>query len=310
MIYTITFNPAIDYVVNVSNYCEGKVNRTTAEKIMPGGKGINVSVVLKNLGIENTALGFKAGFTGDEIERLLRNDGIKTDFIPLKDGCSRINIKLKAKTETEINAQGPQIDADAINDLYEKLYMLCDGDFLVLAGSIPKGLPDTMYCDIMRGLSGKKINFVVDAEKTLLEAVLEYKPFLIKPNHHELGEIFGRQLTDKVEIARCAKELQKRGARNVFVSMAGEGGILAAESGDVMYTKAPEGKVINSTGAGDSAVAGFIAGYMADNDLKKAFLTGICAGSASAFSTELATKEEILSLMHGVRNVEYMEIRS
>ena len=306
MIYTITFNPAIDYIVNVDNYREGIVNRTNGEKVLAGGKGINVSMVLGNLGVENTALGFVAGFTGNEIERVLNELSVKTDFIHLKNGFSRINIKLKADKETEINGQGPQIDTDALDELYKRLDGLKDGDCLVLAGSIPKGISDTVYCDMMKRLFGKNIKIVVDAEKTLLEKTLEYKPFLIKPNHHELGAIFDKELQNKYEVAECAVLLHKKGAKNVFVSMAGDGGVLVTENGQAMYLDAPKGKVINSTGAGDSAVAGFIAGYIENESYEKAFIRGICAGSASAFSHDLASKAEIDTLEAQIKEIEYI----
>ena len=296
MIYTITFNPALDYIIHIDDYCEGIVNRTSEEKFLPGGKGINVSVVLKNLGIDSTAMGYTAGFTGKEIERMLAQQGVTTDFIQLLNGMSRINVKLKSKVETEINAQGPQISKEAINELLDKLSALSEGDYLVLAGSIPKSVPDSIYCDIMKLLHDKKINFVVDAEKSLLMNTLEHKPFLIKPNHHELGEIFSKELKDKKEIAEYACILQQRGAKNVFVSMSKAGGLLVTEDGKTMFCTPPEGNVVNSTGAGDSAVAGFLAGYINSGNYEEALLLGLCSGSASAFSQNLATKEEIEKL--------------
>ena len=249
MIYTITFNPAIDYIVNVPDYKSGAVNRSSSDKVLAGGKGINVSTVLNNLGCENTALGFTAGFTGNEIKRILSGMGVKTDFIELQEGYTRINVKLKSSEETEINGQGPDISEDEIERLMKKLDSLEDGDYLVLAGSIPKSLPDSIYCDIMKRLSEKKLNIVVDATGDLLVNVLEYHPFLIKPNNHELGEIFGRELKTDEEITECAKELQKKGARNVLVSMAGDGAILVSEDGNVLKSLPPQGKVVNSTGA-------------------------------------------------------------
>lgn len=296
MIYTLTFNPALDYILKIPDYCEGNVNRPTEESYLPGGKGINVSVVLSNLNIKNTALGYIGGFTGREIEHSLKNQGIDTDFITLENGISRINVKLKAQKETEINAKGPEITSRDIDILFEKLSHLKDGDFLVLAGSIPKGVPDTIYSDIIKSLSDKKINFVVDAEKELLEKVLEFKPFLIKPNHHELGDMFGKALKSKEEVAKHAVILRNRGAQNVLVSMAGDGGVLADENGKVMFCPAPEGAVINSTGAGDSTVAGFLSGYLSSKNTEKAFLTALCAGSASTFSETLATADEIKAL--------------
>ena len=301
MIYTITFNPAIDYIVSVPDYKSGAVNRSSSDKVLAGGKGINVSTVLNNLGCENTALGFTAGFTGNEIKRILSGMGVKTDFIELQEGYTRINVKLKSSEETEINGQGPDISEDEIERLMKKLDSLEDGDYLVLAGSIPKSLPDSIYCDIMKRLSEKKLNIVVDATGDLLVNVLEYHPFLIKPNNHELGEIFGRELKTDEEITECAKELQKKGARNVLVSMAGDGAILVSEDGNVLKSLPPQGKVVNSTGAGDSMVAGFIAGYLEGKEYKKAFLMGLSAGSVSAFSEDLATREEIIRTYNTIK---------
>jgi 1-phosphofructokinase len=301
MIYTITFNPAIDYIVSVADYRGGAVNRSSSEKLLAGGKGINVSTVLMNLGHENTALGFLAGFTGDEIRRILDEMGVKTDFIELKDGYTRINVKLKCAEETEINGQGPAITNDALNELMNKLDALQDGDFLVLAGSIPSTLPDTVYCDIMARLSDKKLNIVVDATGELLVNVLKYHPFLIKPNNHELGEIFGKVLKSDEEIIECAKALQEKGARNILVSMAGDGGIFIGENGEIIKSLPPQGKVVNSTGAGDSMVAGFIAGYLETGDYKTAFLMGLSAGSASAFSENLATGEEVRTIYNTIK---------
>lgn len=301
MIYTITFNPAIDYIVSVPDYKSGAVNRSSSDKVLAGGKGINVSTVLNNLGCENTALGFTAGFTGNEIKRILSGMGVKTDFIELQEGYTRINVKLKSSEETEINGQGPDISEDEIERLMKKLDSLEDGDYLVLAGSIPKSLPDSIYCDIMKRLSEKKLNIVVDATGDLLVNVLEYHPFLIKPNNHELGEIFGRELKTDEEITECSKELQKKGARNVLVSMAGDGAILVSEDGNVLKSLPPQGKVVNSTGAGDSMVAGFIAGYLEGKEYKKAFLMGLSAGSASAFSEDLATREEIIRTYNTIK---------
>ena len=296
MIYTITFNPALDYIMLVLRCVEGEVNRTESEKIMAGGKGINVSIVLNNMGVENTALGFISGFTGGEIESILNKMGCKTDFIRLDNGFSRINVKIKSDKETEINGQGPHISDEAVKKLYEKLDTLSDGDTLVLAGSIPSTLPDSIYCEIMDYLKDKKLNIVVDATRDLLVNVLKYKPFLIKPNNHELGEIFGVELKTRDEVVPYAKKMQEMGARNVLVSMAGEGAVLADENGEVYESEAPKGKLVNSTGAGDSMVAGFLAGYMERKDFLYAFKMGLSAGSASAFSEDLATKEEILKV--------------
>lgn len=297
MIYTVTFNPSLDYVVTVEHFTCGIVNRTKNEKMLPGGKGVNVSMVLKNLGHENTAFGFLAGFTGRELQRLLEEKGIETDFIAVEEGMSRINVKLRSDMESEINGQGPGISKEDIGKLYEKLDALQDGDILVLAGSIPDVMPGSMYMDIMKYLQGRKLKIVVDATRDLLVNVLQYHPFLIKPNHHELGEIFGVTLKDRDEVIPYAKKMQEMGARNVLVSMAGEGAVLVAEDGSIYKAKAPEGKVRNSVGAGDSMVAGFLAGFLESGDYETAFLMGLCAGSASAFSEDLATKEEVQALM-------------
>lgn len=297
MIYTVTFNPAIDYVMHTGILMPGEVNRSSSEEIYYGGKGINVSVVLRSLGIHSTALGFIAGFVGDEIEKGLKKSGINTDFIRLEKGCSRINVKLKSDSETDINAQGPEITEKALNQLYEKLSCLNEGDMLVLAGSIPGSLPKDIYEKIMKSLSGKKIKFVVDATGDLLLNVLSYKPFLIKPNHIELGEIFGRTLCSDSEIAECAKILKERGAENVLVSMAASGSILLDENNRLHRLPAHPGKVINSVGAGDSMVAGFIAGYLRDGSFETAHKTASAAGSATAFSNGLAGEKEIQSLL-------------
>lgn len=296
MIYTITFNPALDYIMVVPSCRSGEVNRTESEKIMAGGKGINVSIVLNNMGVENTALGFISGFTGGAIENILADMNCKTDFIKLDNGFSRINVKIKSDTETEINGQGPDISDDAVKKLYEKLDSLNDGDTLVLAGSIPSSLSDSIYCEIMDYLKDKKLNIVVDATKDLLVNVLKYKPFLVKPNNHEIGEIFGVELKTRSEVVPYAKKMQKMGAKNVLVSMAGEGAVFVGENGEVYESEAPKGKLVNSTGAGDSMVAGFLAGYMEKQDFMYALKMGLSAGSASAFSENLATKEEILNV--------------
>ena len=296
MIYTITFNPALDYIMVVPSCRNGEVNRTESEKIMAGGKGINVSIVLNNMGVENTALGFISGFTGGAIENILADMNCKTDFIKLDNGFSRINVKIKSDTETEINGQGPDISDGAVKKLYEKLDSLNDGDTLVLAGSIPSSLFDSIYCEIMDYLKDKKLNIVVDATKDLLVNVLKYKPFLVKPNNHEIGEIFGVELKTRSEVVPYAKKMQEMGAKNVLVSMAGEGAVFVGENGEVYESEAPKGKLVNSTGAGDSMVAGFLAGYMEKQDFMYALKMGLSAGSASAFSENLATKEEILNV--------------
>ena len=297
MIYTVTFNPSLDYIVSVDNFTCGIVNRTTDEIIFPGGKGINVSMVLKNLGFENTALGFLAGFTGNRIQDLLEEKGVRADFISVEKGISRINVKLRSNEETEINGQGPAIAEADIKKLYEKLDTLSDGDILVLAGSIPDVMPGSMYMDIMRHLQNKDLKIVVDATKDLLVNVLQYHPFLIKPNNHELGEMFGVTLKTRDEIVTYAKKLQEMGAKNVLVSMAGDGAILLTEDGIIYKAKPPKGKVLNSVGAGDSMVAGFLTGYLNTGEYEKAFRLGVVTGSATAFQYWLATKEDIVALM-------------
>lgn len=301
MIYTVTFNPSLDYVVSVENFQLGFTNRTDSESLLPGGKGINVSIVLKNLGVENTALGFVAGFTGDEICRKIEQTGIKNDFIKVGCGFSRINLKLKNIEGTEINGQGPDIGADKVELLFGKLDCLKKGDVLVLAGSIPATIPDDIYRDILKYLRGRGILVVVDATKDLLVNVLEYHPFLIKPNNHELGDIFGVTLKTRDEVVSYGKKLQKRGARNVLISMAGEGAVLVAENGEVYKIAAPQGEVKNAVGAGDSMVAGFLAGWMERQDYRHAFCMGVAAGSASAFSENLATNEEIRIMYQQVK---------
>ncbi len=293
MIYTVTFNPSLDYIVSINDFKLGKTNRTTSEQMLAGGKGINVSTVLTNLGIENTALGFVAGFMGDEIERKAKEDGIRCDFIHLQEGCSRINVKMKDFDGTEINGMGPAIDDAAVELLMSQLRSLKQGDVLVLAGSIPSSMRDSIYRDIMSELKNKGIHFVVDATKDLLLNVLEFHPFLIKPNNHELGEIFGVELTTRESVVPYAKKLQEMGARNVLVSMAGEGAVLIDERGGVHMMAAPKGTLVNAVGAGDSMVAGFLAGWFQKKDYTHAFKMGVAAGSASAFSELLATKEDI-----------------
>lgn len=297
MIYTVTFNPSLDYIVSVDHFETGRVNRTTRELMFPGGKGINVSLVLKNLGLDSTALGFMAGFTGKEIERLLDVQDVHSDFIPVASGISRINVKLRSDEESEINGMGPGIGAAEIDKLYQKLDALKEGDILVLAGSIPSVMPETMYRDIMERLKNRGIRIVVDATKDLLHMVLPLHPFLVKPNNHELGEIYGVKLTTKEEVIPYARRMQSEGAVNVLISMAGEGALLVAEDGNVYQSMPPKGKVKNSVGAGDSMVAGFIAGYLKSGSYEEAFYTGLCTGSASAFSDNLATRDEVNGLL-------------
>ena len=297
MIYTVKFNPSLDYIVSVRNFEEGNVNRATDEMILPGGKGINVSIVLNNLGMESHLLGFIAGFTGKEIERMVSDDGCISEFIKVDNGLSRINVKMRSEKESEINGIGPEISNSEMTQLLDKLDKLKEGDVLVLAGSIPASIPDTIYYDIMKMLSDRKIMIVVDATKDLLLNVLPLHPFLIKPNKQELAEMMNLENLSKEDIVKNAFELQKRGAGNVLVSMAGEGAILVTEDGKVYSSEAHKGKVVNSVGAGDSMVAGFIYGYLKNKDYKEAFETGLCAGSASAFSENLATKEQVEELL-------------
>ncbi len=297
MIYTVTLNPSLDYVMQTENFQLGVVNRTIREEILAGGKGINVSIVLKNLGINSIALGFVAGFTGDEIERSVRRYDLNTDFVRLSDGLSRINVKLKSKEETEINAQGPKIQDKDVAVLFHKLDKLTSGDVLVLCGSIPNSLSNDIYDKIITYLQGRDVLFVVDATKELLRNVLKHKPFLIKPNHLELSELFGKTLTSREELISHAIKLKDEGAQNILISMAGEGAILITEDGSIFDRKAPKGIVVNSVGAGDSMVAGFLAGYLQNHNYEDALTMGIAAGSASAFSKEFATIEEVNKLL-------------
>lgn len=293
MVYTVTFNPSLDYIVTVEPMRLGATNRTSYEQTLPGGKGINVSFVLKNLGIDSTALGFLAGFVGEEIERRVKAEGIRTRFLKLHEGVSRINVKIQNVEGTEINGRGPDISKEKAKELRELLYALHEGDILVLAGSIPSSMPDSAYREIMAELQGLGILVVVDATKELLRNVLEYRPFLIKPNNHELGELFGVTLNTREEVVPYAQKLREEGAENVLVSMAGEGAVLLDSEGVIHMSEAPKGRVINAVGAGDSMVAGFLAGYLTSGDYEEAFRMGLAAGSASAFSSRLATKEEV-----------------
>ena len=296
MIYTVTFNPAIDYVVHTDSMKLGEVNRSSSEEMYFGGKGINVSVVLKELGISSRALGFIAGFTGEAIENGIKAMGISTDFIRLKTGSSRINVKIKAEDETELNGQGPYIESEALSDFFGKLDELSDGDILVLAGSVPGSLPSDIYEKIMERISDRKIRTVVDATRDLLLNVLRYRPFLIKPNNHELGEMFGKVLTTDEEIEHYGRKLQEMGAVNVLISMAGDGAMLIDENGKVHRCGVCKGTVKNSVGAGDSMVAGFIAGYMKCG-YEYALKLGTAAGGATAFSAGLAEKSKIDELL-------------
>lgn len=296
MVYTVTFNPAIDYVVHTKEMQVGQVNRSESEEIYFGGKGINVSFVLHELGIPSKALGFVAGFTGAALENGVQASGIETDFVHLKNGFSRINVKIKSEEETDLNGQGPVIDEAALQELFEKLKQLKDGDTLVLAGSIPNTLPADIYERILESLSDRAIRTVVDATKDLLLNVLKYKPFLVKPNNYELGEMFGVTLHTTEEIATYAAKLKEMGAQNVLVSMAGDGALLLDEHGKTHVCGVCKGTVKNSVGAGDSMVAGFLAGSI-DGDYAYALKLGTATGGATAFSDGLAKREKIDRLL-------------
>ena len=301
MIYTVTLNPSLDYVIALKEFQAGGVNRAAQERILPGGKGLNVSQVLKELGMESTALGFLAGFTGKEIDRMLKAAGCRTDFIWLEEGFSRINVKLKEREESELNGRGPEIGPEDLEALLWKLDQAGKDDAAVLAGSIPKSLPDTVYQEIMERFSGRGLRFAVDAEGMPLKRVLPCRPFLIKPNRQELAGLFGTSVENAGEAAEYARRLQREGARNVLVSLGGEGAVLAAENGKIYQCPAPAGQVRNSVGAGDSMVAGFLAGYLRTGDYRAALETGVAAGSATAFSDGLAGKEKIWELLQEIR---------
>ncbi len=296
MIYTVTFNPSLDYIVDVPGFAPGRTNRTARERIFPGGKGVNVSIVLGHLGKRSTALGFLAGFTGEEIDRLLARMGVATDFIRLQSGASRINMKLRNIEGTEINGMGPAIPPEKIGALTAQLDRLGAGDVLVLAGSVPASMPASIYRDILARLSPRGVRCTVDATGDLLRQTLAYRPFLIKPNHHELGELFGVRLDTREAVIPYAKRLQELGAQNVLVSMAGQGAVLAAQDGRVLSARAPQGTLVNAVGAGDSMVAGFLAGWLDTGSAQEALRMGLAAGSASAFSEGLAAREAILDV--------------
>ena len=293
MIYTVTFNPSLDYIVSVKDFKLCLTNRTDSELMLPGGKGINVSIVLKNLGIDNTALGFVAGFTGKEVVKRLEKFGVKNGFLEIPEGFTRINVKLKSIDGTEINGQGPSISEEKIEQLMTRLDEMGEGDVLFLSGSIPASMSDDTYQKIMERLKDKGVLISVDATQELLLKVLPYHPFLIKPNNHELGEIFGVELRTRESVVPYGKKLQEMGAENVLISMAGEGAVLIASDGQVYDAPAPKGILKNGVGAGDSMVAGFMAGWLERKEYRHAFYMGVAAGSASAFSEQLAVKEEI-----------------
>ena len=293
MVYTVTFNPALDYTLSVDSLCFERINRASDAEISYGGKGINVSVILTRLGVENTALGFSAGFTGKELEALLNADNIKNDFVHIENGATRINVKIRYGKELDINTDGAQISEKDIATLNEKLNIIESGDYLVLAGSVPKTLKNSGYELILESLKHKDLRLIVDAEDELLLGTLKYKPFLIKPNHHELGAIFNADIDSDEKAVFYAKELQKLGAQNVLVSLAERGAILVDEHGNIHKISNAEGTLINSVGCGDSMLAGFIAGYIKSGDYAEALkLAGAC-GNATAFSQGLAKKSEI-----------------
>ncbi len=294
MVYTLTLNPALDYVMKLDNLRFDDINRSYEEKIYFGGKGINVSVILSRLGVETRALGFIGGFSGGKLEEMLKCENIDCDFCRLSSGNTRINVKIKYDSELDINADGPTIDNSDIENLFDKIKEIKDGDYFVLAGSIPKSLPEDIYERIIQTLKDKKVNIVVDATNNLLLNILKYKPFLIKPNHHELGDMFGVITNTDEEIIEYSKKLQDMGARNVLVSRAKDGALLLDENGKVTKIGIAKGKLVNSVGCGDSMVAGFVAGYILKNDYEYALKLGTACGGATAFSPELATKEEIL----------------
>lgn len=302
MIYTLTLNPSLDYIVQSPNFKIGYLNRTVNETILPGGKGINVSIVLKELGVKSVALGFLAGFVGDDIKYMIDELDIVADFIAVPNGMSRLNVKIRGAVETELNGQGPHIDSASMQELLDKLSHLTSDDVLVLAGNIPRRLNQSIYTEICELVSKNGVCVVVDATMGLLTDTLKYHPFLIKPNHQELGDIFDVEISDKSEAATYARKLQEYGARNVLVSMAGNGAVLVTESGEIFEMDAPKGDAVNSVGAGDSMVAGFLAGYYETKDYEYALKKGVCAGSASAFSIGLATAGDIDRLMkEGIR---------
>ena len=293
MVYTVTFNPAMDYVMQVKNMNEKDINRSEEEKMFYGGKGINVSSVLTQLDIENTATGFLAGFTGSELERMLEADNINTDFVHLKTGFTRINVKIKSEKELDINAHGPDISEQDIDKLLNKLKKIKSCDYLVLAGSVPHSLSDDIYEKILEHFTDKDINVVVDTTGNLLKNILKYKPFLIKPNHHELGEIFSVDINSTQDVIRYAKKLQEMGAKNVLVSRAKDGATLIDENGNVISVTNAPGKIVSSVGCGDSMVAGFIAGYIESKNYEKALRLGAVCANATAFSSSIAKKKEI-----------------
>lgn len=321
MIYTLTLNPALDYVISVDDFNEGEINRTNSENIFAGGKGINVSTVLNNLGKENTALGFIAGDTGNMLDDMLKKQGYNTDFVRASEGMTRINVKLSAMSfskelgeaskekncvETEINGRGPVIKEENIEELYYKLCKLTKGDILIMSGSIPAGVPKDIYGKICAVLREREADYIVDAVTDILLNTLKYEPLLVKPNHHELGAIFNTKIEDYEETVYYAKELRKMGAKNVMVSMASKGAVLVDEYDNSYYAEAPSGEVVNSVGAGDTTVGMFVASYIDQMnkidtngfiDYSGILKNAVCAGSATAFNKGIATKLEIERLI-------------
>lgn len=299
MIYTLTLNPSVDYIVHADNFTLGALNRSTSEAKLPGGKGINVSRVLKNLGVESKAVGFLGGFTGRFVEGFLTAEGIYTDFIQVKED-TRINIKLKTGLETEINAQGPVISPEKIQLLKERIQQFGEGDYLVVAGSVPATMPDTIYAELIKDCKDRGAEVIVDAEGAVLKTILDFRPFLIKPNHHELGQFFGIEIKNPEEAAFYGQKLVEAGAKNVIVSLAGEGAVYVNES-ESYFASVPKGIVKNSVGAGDSMVAGFLAQYLKTKDRKQAFRFSVAAGSATAFSIGLCSGEEAEKLLPEIK---------
>ena len=301
MIYTVTLNPSIDYVIKVDKLTTGKINRVNEEHVYPGGKGINVTRILKNLDNDNIALGFVSGFTGDYIINSLQELNLKSDFIKVKEGFTRINVKVKSEEETEINGQGPKISEEELNQFYKVIDKLVDGDILILSGSIPSCLDERLYENIMQRVEDRDIKVIVDATKNLLLNVLKYKPFLIKPNNHELAEMFNVELNSTDDVVFYARKLKEMGAQNVLISMGKDGALLVTENDEVFASSVAKGEVVNSVGAGDSMVAGFVAGYLKSNSYEEALRLGAASGGATAFSSDLATREFIDKLVQEIK---------
>ena len=301
MIYTVTLNPSIDYVIKVDKLTTGNINRVNEEHVYPGGKGINVSRILKSLDNDNIALGFVSGFTGDYIINSLQELNLKSDFIKVKEGFTRINVKVKSEEETEINGQGPKISEEELNQFYKVIDKLVDGDILILSGSIPSCLDERLYESIMKKVEDRDIKVIVDATKNLLLNVLKYKPFFIKPNNHELAEMFNVELNSTEDVVFYARKLKEMGAQNVLISMGKDGALLVTENDEVFASSVAKGEVVNSVGAGDSMVAGFIAGYLKSNSYEEALRLGAASGGATAFSSDLATREFIDKLVDEIK---------